>query len=126
MPHPVYCRICGHRDDLAYCSQCGLPFDHTAGSTLELLSNRIEMLIQPIFHFLTTWFLLLLVPKAFFESLTTKGRPVNAALIIRRTKTPITFSAWLRPMTPVGYFAFGSLTFNVASEYFDVLMPSLT
>lgn len=120
MRHPVYCRICGNEDNLAYCSQCGLPFDHAAESTLQLFRSRVEMLVQPIFHFLVTWFLLVIAPRAFFQSLMTNGQPVNASLIVTRRSQLSAFSPWLRPMTPVGYFAFGGLAFSIAGEYFDI------
>ncbi len=120
MRHPVYCRICGNENNLRYCSQCGLLLDHPTENILKILLCRIEFIIQPIFQFLVTWFLLFFVPKTFFESLTTDGEAVNASLIVRRKNKPSTFSPWLRPMTPAGYFVFGGFLFNIASEYFDV------
>ena len=115
----ICCRICGYRGSLAYCSQCGLPFDYAAESTLQLLRSRGKMLVQPIFHFLVTWLLLAFAPKAFFQSLMTGGRPVNASLLLW-TNPPTKFTPWFRPMTPVGYFIFGGLAFGVAGKYFEL------
>ena len=70
----LYCRLCGHKDSPAYCSQCGLPLDeHIPVSLLRYVWYRLRMLLTYLPRLAVTWLLLLVRPALFFETLNRPG-----------------------------------------------------
>ena len=98
----VFCRYCGHEDNLTFCSQCGLPLDYGMETPMDYLKERVRMIIDPVRLFWFTCTRLLFRPRDFFLRLAEDGVAVGGLHILRSRDDsfPIKF---LRPLTPVGY-----------------------
>ena len=98
----VYCRFCGHLDNMTYCSKCGLELNVGAAAPWKFFVSRFSFLIQPICRFFCTFFFLLVYPRTFFRILENDGLAVDVAGILL-SKRDVQFNPWRRPMAPASY-----------------------
>ena len=122
----MFCRFCGHEDNLTFCSQCGLPLEHEVKTLTDYLRDRVWLLVEPALQFLFTLIPLLFRPCKFFRTLVKEDAAMDGLLILGFGKKPDSFRSWCRPLTTVGYlFAatlIGALLVTSALEI-DKLFP---
>ena len=118
----VYCRFCGHLDNMTYCSKCGLELNVDAEAPWKFFVSRFSFLVQPIFRFLCTFLFLLAYPRTFFLALEKDGYAVDVAQIIF-SKRRIEFSPWRRPMAPASYLLSLSIMMILLFRFSELDVP---
>ena len=103
----LYCRLCGHKDSPAYCSQCGLPLDeHIPASLLRYVWYRLRMLLAYIPRLAITWLLLLVRPALFFETLNRPGVGIHEIDVLGNKAKYREFNMMRLPISPQDYLLF--------------------
>ena len=104
----MFCRFCGHEDNLTFCSQCGLPLEHEVKTLTDYLRNRVRLIIEPVLQFLFTLVPLLFRPCNFFMTLAENGVAMDGLWILG-LKKEASFNSLRRPLTTVGYLFVATL-----------------
>ena len=117
----VFCRYCGHKDNLTFCSQCGLPLEYDVETSRGYFKERMRMINDPVRLFWFTSTRLFLRPRDFFLRLAEDGVAVGGLHIFKSRDVSVPIKSLQRPLTPVGYlFTIILILSIITTSYSDV------